>query len=218
MTPTLRFAGLDLRVLQTTARSILGVSALLALLTWTTAPTPPMMVAVFLLAAGILAIEPFRADERGHLDALYATLPITRRHVVAGRYLTVLLITAACAVAGIVVGTAAAAVRGDDLQLDAIGIMLLAGLAINAVILAIEVPILFSVGYTRARWVTLTPILLVCLTVLVAQTTGLNLTDLVGLFQQPAPIWLLITSPIASLGVLALSALLATHQYAKRDI
>nr|WP_300148846.1 ABC-2 transporter permease [Propionicimonas sp.] len=218
MTATLRMTMLDLRVLQAVARSLLGVSAVLAGMVWITAPTAIMMVAVFLLSAAILAVDPFRADERGHLDALYATLPLARGHVVAGRYLTALAVQVASALAGLALGLVAAAVHGDPLEPGTVLTVLVAGFAVNAVLLAVEFPILFALGYTRARWVTLTPILLICVAILVGRGLGLNLTQLAGLLQRAPSVVVVITVVVGGLGLLALSARLSVRLYRGRDL
>ena len=218
MTATFRMTMLDLRVLQAVARSLLGVSAVLAVMVWITAPTPIMMVAVFLLSATILAVDPFRAAERGHLDALYATLPLAREHVVAGRYLTALAVQVTSALAGLALGLVAAAVHGEPLQPGAVLTILVGGFAANAALLAVEFPILFALGYTRARWVTLTPILLICVAMLVGRGLGLNLTQLAELVQQPPPGAVILAVAVGSLGVLALSAGVSVRVYRGRDL
>ena len=111
MNQVLRFTKLDLRVQQATLKTTLAVAAVLVLLTWVTAPLPEMIVAVFTFAAAIVAVEPFRGDERGRLDTLYAVLPVSRALVVWGRYLTILGIQITFAATGVLLAFTAAAVK-----------------------------------------------------------------------------------------------------------
>jgi ABC-type transport system involved in multi-copper enzyme maturation permease subunit len=210
--------GLDLRVLQAVAKSLIGVSVALAVMVWITAPTPVMMVAVFLLTAAILAVDPFRSDERGHLDVLYATLPLARGQVVAGRYLTALVVQAMSTLAGLALGLVAAAIHREPLQPGMVATVMVAGFATNAVLIAVEFPIVFALGYSRARWVTFTPILLVCVAVVVGRSLGLNLAELVDLLQQVPSAVIVVTVALAGLGLLALSALLSVRLYRRRDL
>jgi hypothetical protein len=216
MSTVLRFTQLDLRVQRATLRSTLAVAALLALLTWVTAPIPPMIVAVFTFAAAIVAVEPFRSDERGRLDTLYALLPVGRAHVVWGRYLTMLGIQVAFAVVGVALALAAAAVKAMPLDGSLTGLILTAGFALNALILAIEAPVVFRMGYARARWVAFTPILVIVALVAVANASGLNLSAVVSGLPAAALPWAPL--PVAGLAALAVSALVSVRLYTARDL
>jgi hypothetical protein len=82
----------------------------------------------------------------------------------------------------------------------------------------VEFPIVFALGYSRARWVTFTPILLVCVAVVVGRSLGLNLAELVDLLQQVPSAVIVVTVALAGLGLLALSALLSVRLYRRRDL
>lgn len=216
MSQVLRFSRLDFRVQQATLRTTLAIAALLALLTWVTAPLPPMIVAVFTFAAAIVAVEPFRGDERGRLDALYAVLPVSRAHVVWGRYLTMLGVQIVFVVIGVILAFAAAAIKAVPMDTDLAGLIVSTGFAINALILALETPVLFKVGYERARWVAFTPMLVIAALVAFANASGLNLTEFA--LSLHTPIWPTALLPITGLAVLALSALISIRLYATRDL
>lgn len=216
MIQVLRFTQLDLRVQQATLRTTLAVAAVLALLAWVTTPLPPMIVAVFTFAAAIVAVEPFRSDERGRLDALYAVLPVGRANVVWGRYLTMLGTQVAFAAVGVVLAVVAAAVKALPLNAGLTGLILAVGFTLNALILAIETPVVFRMGYARARWVAFTPILVILAIVALAGPSGLNLLRLASGLQ--VEVWLPALLPVAGLVVLALSALVSVRLYATRDL
>ena len=58
-------------------------------------------VAVCTLTTAFLPGALFAQDERAHLDAMYAILPVTRTQFVLGRYLLVALVAAATTLAGV---------------------------------------------------------------------------------------------------------------------
>jgi len=216
MSGVLRFVRLDIRVQQATLRTTLAVAGLLAVLTWVVTPLPPMIVAIFTFAAAIVAVEPFRADERGRLDVLYAVLPVGRAEVVWGRYLTMLGVQVSFAAVGVLLAVAAAAAKAQPLDVGLTGLVLAAGLAINALVLAVQTPVLFRVGYARARWVAFTPIMVIMAIVALAGPSGLNLLRVASALAATA--WLPALFPLAGLVALALSALASAWLYGRRDL
>lgn len=216
MSQVLRFTRLDLRVQLATLRATLAVAALLALMTLLLTPAPEMMVAVFTFAAAIVAVDPFRGDERGRLDVLYAVLPVARTHVVGGRYLTMLAIQIAFGAAGVLLALAAATAKSMPLDARLTVLILTAGFAINALILAVETPVVFRLGYAKTRWVAFTPMLVIVALVALANSTGLNLTQAVLSLHTTG--WLPAVLLAAGIIVLTVSALISTRLYTTRDL
>ena len=142
--------------------------------------------------------------------------PSAGRTWCGGRYLTMLGVQILFAVIGIMLAFAAAAVKAVPMDIHLAGLILSAGFAINALILALETPVLFRVGYARIRWVAFTPMLVIAALVALANSSGLNLTEF-ALSLQTA-VWPPALLPIAGLAALALSALVSTWLYATRDL
>src|SRR4051812_362197 len=64
------------------------------------APSPAFGIGTAAIVMSLLAANPFAADERGRLDTLYATLPVTRRGVVIARYIALMVLYVAAAALG----------------------------------------------------------------------------------------------------------------------
>jgi len=103
---------------------------------------------------------PFAVGEKSNMDALYATLSLNRKTVVAGRYLFALafnlcavLLSIAFAVVGVFLSGAAGLGMGT-------GDVLLAGIllaAVFVVIQAIQLPFFFKMGYAKAKFFSMVP-------------------------------------------------------------
>jgi len=120
-------------------------------------------IAMGMMHATIFASYPFIMGEKSALDALYTTLSVDRKTVVAGRYLfTLLLNLAAAAFASAL--AAASTIASGILKINAAlsdGGMSSAALAVLVVILVViqaaQLPLFFRLGYTRARPFTFLP-------------------------------------------------------------
>ena len=103
---------------------------------------------------------PFAVGEKSNMDALYTTLSLNRKTVVAGRYLFALAFNFCAVLFSIVfaiVGIFMSGAFGLDMGTDEI---LLAGIllaAIFIVIQAIQLPFFFKMGYAKAKFFSLVP-------------------------------------------------------------
>ena len=103
---------------------------------------------------------PFAIGEKSNLDALYITLSLTRKTVVAGRYLFALAFNI-CAilfsiffaiVGALVTGAAGLGMGTSDILLA--GVLLA---AVFIVIQSIQLPFFFKMGYTKAKLFSIFP-------------------------------------------------------------
>ena len=104
---------------------------------------------------------PFAVGEKSNMDALYATLSLNRKTVVAGRYLFALafnlcaiLFSVVSALLGIVVSAVAGHEAGTG-EVLLVGILLA---ALFIIIQAIQLPFFFKMGYTKAKFFSLVPL------------------------------------------------------------
>lgn len=135
-------------------------------------PIPGMAIAAAAFVASLMLSAPFLSDERDQLDTLYGVLPISRRAVVLGRSISVLLYGALAVLAAMVATYVVAFVRGDTV---APGILLFAcvvAFAIVGLAMAVQLPVLFRVGYSRGRLMVYAPTLLIAGAVWVAHSLG----------------------------------------------
>ncbi len=173
MTDTMGFARFELTSFRVNAWPMILMSALVAVMTWVSSRQEPIgLAAVVPLLPVFFVTYPFLTDERGQHDLLYATLPIRRQTVVLGRYIFFLAIQLASGILalGLVAATAAATGRSLDPRLAALATM--ASLAAGSVLLAIQLPLLFWLGFAKSRWIALLPMLVFLTPVALMQLPG----------------------------------------------
>jgi hypothetical protein len=124
-----------------------------------------MSLGIGLMLGTLFTAYPFAICEQCNLDALYITLAVNRRTVVAGRYLFVLLMNAACIVFSFVfatIGVFGARAFGI-FQNGGLGSIWSIVFLTGALILVqmIQLPIFFKLGYTRAKFLSILPFMLI---------------------------------------------------------
>lgn len=177
-------------------------------------PVPGMAVVASAVVASMMISAPFLADERGHLDTLYGLLPISRNKVVLGRA-TALLVYYVIAFAIAVLTTfVVASARGDAIPLELIGVALAASFGFIGLAMALQLPVLFRIGYTRGRLVAYAPALVIAGLLWLNQT--MDLVEIEG--ELLPPIGLVIGSlVIGALGSVA-GVVLAMRMYGTREL
>lgn len=178
-------------------------------------PTPLFAIAAAAAVTSLGVGTPFLNDERGHLDTLYAILPISRKTVVVGRYLAMALWFVAAAVIGTVTVVVTNLVRGEAVQPAVLVLTLAVSFCGAALALAVQLPVLFAFGFAKARAAMFLPLIVVV--VLVTAAAGLGLLSS-SFFAQA------IASPLTpavavAVGVVAvvISAVVATRIYTRRQ-
>ena len=120
---------------------------------------PATMIGMCMMYSVIFSCYPFSVGERCGLDLLYGTLPITKKNIVAGRYaftlfLNVFMLTLALTVASILMLLLESPFNWTDMLLSA-----LVCIVFFSLIEAIQLPIYFKFGYTKAKFLTYLPLL-----------------------------------------------------------
>lgn len=107
---------------------------------------------------------PFALGEKSSMDVLYATLALKRGTVVSGRYLFALLLNA-CAVLFSValgaVGLFAARELGVAVEADGAIETVIALSALFIFVQAIQLPLYFKLGYSKAKFLSLLPFVVI---------------------------------------------------------
>lgn len=135
-------------------------------------PVPGMAILGAALVTSLMVSAPFLGDERGRLDTLYGVLPITRRTIVIGRVLSILVYFLIAAVVATVVTLIVALVRGQSVPIEFMLIAHAAALAFVGIALALQVPVFFRVGYSRGRFMAYAPAFLTVAAIWLLQATG----------------------------------------------
>ncbi|MGP6171164.1 ABC-2 transporter permease [Microbacterium sp. A196] len=135
-------------------------------------PVPGMAIIASALVTSLMVSAPFLGDERGRLDTLYGVLPVSRSTVVIGRTVSIIayyLVAAALATAVTVIS---AMVRGGQTDTEVLLIAHTVALAFVGLSMALQLPVLFRIGYTRGRLMAYTPAFAVAGIAWLLQTTG----------------------------------------------
>ncbi|MBA3021988.1 ABC-2 transporter permease [Propionicimonas sp.] len=220
MTNAIVFARLELAAFRVNAWPMILMSALVAMMTWVSSRQEPIgLAAVLPLLPVFFVTYPFLTDERGHHDLLYATLPIRRQTVVLGRHLFFLAIQLASGVLALALLAATAAATGRPLEPRLATLATMASLTAGSVLLAIQLPLLFWLGFAKSRWIALLPMLVFLTPVALMQLPGGRVRfDTFDPTALPPSLLLAAGGVLLSVSVVAwvISALVSVRVYAGR--
>ncbi|MDR1430850.1 MAG: ABC-2 transporter permease [Propionibacteriaceae bacterium] len=178
-------------------------------------------LAVVMMIAVVYAGYPFAVGERSNLDALYVMLSVSRRTVVAGRYLFVAALDVAAALLAVLVSLPIVVwLSADPVELAC---SLVAVLIAVVLMECLQLPIYFKVGYTKGRAASYVPALaLVAVVVLAANLVGSNealarqLTSASALIAAN-PLLATLLLAAALVAVVAVSLAVSTRFYQARE-
>lgn len=209
MTNYLRFIELDFRTMRPYWRSFLAV--LFILLVFTATSMAPETLVVTGALMGPITVMSYLFSQDARLDILYGLLPISRRDAVIGRYLDTLGFTFAGTILGLVFAIASGLITGNSL--DGIGFGAISGIACALVLNAIQMPVYYRFGYTRAR-------ILSIAIIVVAMALLVGMVSLLG-FQIATVPWVsaaaLIALPVIAVLLYLASAALSLKWYQARE-
>ena len=175
-------------------------------------------IAVCVLTVAFLPSALFAQDERAHLDTMYSILPVTRAQFVVARYLLVALIVAAATLVGLIAARVDDAVRGPWTGLLPLSTAGVAGLAVGAVgvIVAIQLLLFFSLGYTRTGMYAYGAIMvLMCASGFLIQ----RFPDMTAtIIRWAGSAWTGVFGPGIAVAVLAVSAAGSVRLYQRRNL
>ncbi|MDR3119822.1 MAG: ABC-2 transporter permease, partial [Clostridiales bacterium] len=142
-----------------TVKNLLIYAAIALYLTATSGNVSSGM-GVGLMLGTMFVSHPFALGEKSNMDALYVTLSVSKKNVVAGRYLFTLALDV-CAILFVfalsAIGLLAArTIRVNVNETDTLA-AILALSAVFIVIQAVQLPFLFKLGYAKARFFTFVP-------------------------------------------------------------
>lgn len=135
-------------------------------------PVPGMAIVASALITSLMVSAPFLGDERGHLDTLYGVLPVSRSTVVIGRSLSIIAYYLVAAALATIVTVISAVVRDGQVEIEVLLIAHAAALAFVGLSMALQLPVLFRIGYTRARLMAYAPAFVVAGLAWLLQATG----------------------------------------------
>lgn len=176
------------------------------------------VVGIVTVYGTIYASYPFAVGEQNGIDALYCALAIGRRSVVVGRYLFALLMCLAFAAGALVLSGITALVQQSAFALGEAALTALLSVLIFAVILSVQLPLFFKLGYTRAKMVTYVPLMgFPLLIILVSRLLGTEaLTGMATSIEAHGLLYLAV-AVVAVAAIMLVSCRLSTRFYTQRD-
>ncbi|MEP6481595.1 MAG: ABC-2 transporter permease [Rhodoglobus sp.] len=211
------FARFDIVNFATPVRRV-APALLLVLATAVATPWPMFAIGTAAIVMSLLAANPFSADELGHLDTLYSTLPITRRNVVIGRYLALVLVYLATALLASIAAIIITLAGRHDIDILALAAINVAAFLVFAVSVAVQLPFFFSVGATRARPMIFIPAVVFGGGAALASQTGLlSRIDFATVISANLGI-LWVAVPVVAVAALAGSIAISSVRYGRRAL
>lgn len=169
---------------------------------------------------------PFALGEKSNMDALYTTLSVDRKTVVAGRFAFIFLFNLCSIIAALVIAAITLFIAGK-LDFNANGVETLVAIvmiaALFAVIQLFQLPVFFRYGYTKAKLLTFMPfIALMVGYFLISGFAGQLFGDLqfilsVGNFLAANQLLIIVLIILAMLLATFISYRISVKAYAKRE-
>ena len=117
-----------------------------------TSDSSMIIIAIIMMFTYTYSSYPFMVGEKNGIDALYSTLPITRKSVVAGRYIFILILDMFAIIFSCAVSCIIQTVMRRELDIKEIIMSALVILAAYILCQIIQAPIYFKVGYSKAKF------------------------------------------------------------------
>lgn len=147
---------------------------------------------------------PFVVAEKTQMDLLYSSLPIRRNNLVYGRYLFALCMNLFFAAFALVLVIGASLVLQKEINFTIILSTLGACFLIFSLVEAIQLPIYFKVGYTKAKIIAMMPLLLLPLAVVGGSQLFEGNPDLLFYLER------IVTNPLPAVCMLVLILVIFT--------
>jgi hypothetical protein len=179
-------------------------------------------IGILMALASLYASYPFAVGEKSGMDVLYATLSIPRKTVVLGRYLFALTLDVSVGLLAFGFSVIArVAVRKDfDMIRELLTVIIL--FLFFSIVQAIQLPIYFKLGYTKAKLLAYLPFVALPLAVLAASSLLRDVfsieaaAGLIEWFTANLPATALLGGAVW-LGMMAVSCKTSLSLYGKRD-
>jgi ABC-type transport system involved in multi-copper enzyme maturation permease subunit len=191
---------------------------LMVLIAVVASPWPAVGIGGAAIIMSLLAPNPFAADERGRLDTLYATLPVSRRTVVFGRYVALLVLYVAVAAFATLIAIVIPLIEGESVDFALLGLVNAGSFFVFGLAIAVQLPFFFSIGFTHARPMMYIPVAVLAGGAWLAAQTGILDTVDLGTVVSVNPAVLWVTGLVLVLAALAGSAVISSERYRRRAL
>ena len=166
---------------------------------------------------------PFAVGEQNGIDQLYATLPISRKNVVAGRYIFGGLLNILMCAVGVVMISVSALIRKSGYEVFIVGVIsCLATVGVMMILQNLQYPVYFKHGYLSARKFVFLPFIFIAFLPQLIPLIGKKIAmptwvKSFGVFLGSNP-WVIVISAILIIILsYVISYFLSVKYYNKRD-
>jgi hypothetical protein len=156
MNDVLKVARLDLRVVLPYSKQMLIVLAIAPVFGFVM-HDPRSVIPASVVYTSMLVSYPFSIGDKHDLATLYGVLPLARSRIVLGRYAFALAAFPVVALVGLVTTVAIAPVLGATVTGTELAVLVVVSLGLFALLVSLQFPLYFWLGYTKARLVATIP-------------------------------------------------------------
>lgn len=222
MKKVLSCVGLDVKLVKPYAKSVLFLLAL-GIFMGLMFKSSETLSSYFMMMVMLVMSYPFAVIDKNHLDVLYGTLSVSRKSIVIGRYVFVLILITVCGLLAFGSSLALSAIIGEELIIPQLLVMLCALFMTVSLVVALQYPIYFKLGYTKAKMAAMIPLFIVFALIVMIPTLAklanwnVSLTSLLeGLAQHTAA--LSIGALLTGMIFLTVSCFVSYKLYLKKDM
>ena len=141
-----------------TVKNLILIMFLSAWLSYTS-DSSMIIIAIIMMFAYTYSNYPFMVGEKNGIDALYSTLPITRKSIVVGRYIFMLILDMFAIIFSCAISCLVQTIMRRELDIKEMIMTALLILAAYVLCQIIQAPIYFKVGYGKAKFLGYLPII-----------------------------------------------------------
>ena len=178
----------------------------------------------YLIVILIAMPYPFLAAEKNNLNVLYSVLPTTRKSIVLGRHLFALITVFVATLISFLGSMLLPLIAKQDIVMNENILTLCLITALSLIMTGIQYPLYFKLGYSKARIISLIPVVIIFAVAMFITTVtkglfGWNI-DLTGMldFVFKNAVLSCVVALIVSILSICVSCVLSCKLYEKKDI
>lgn len=165
MNKTLACVSLDLKLMKPYFKGVLMIMGLGLIFAFSMKSTT-ILQSYFIMSLILIMSYPFAVGEKNKLEILYGTLSITKNNVVIGRYFFVLALEVCGAVIILLTSWVVSMIMKLEFILSEQILILCILASIFAIVVAIQYPFYFKLGYAKAKLISFIPLIIVFLLII----------------------------------------------------
>lgn len=183
---------------------------------------PSTLIGMLMMYSTIYASYPFAMGDKNGIDTLYATIPLKKSNIVAGRYMFTLSLNIVVGAISLAVSAILMAALGKGFDWGETFITILICFTLFSILEAVQLPIYFKLGYAKAKFLAYLPLMafpaaVVAISTFVGKDSFLPLIESMFSWIQENGLYTIILIAVIWLLIMLFSGLLSCHFYKKRE-